>query len=96
MVLVAIWSIASGLLEITAGIELRRHIKNEVWLLFVGAVSIIFGFFVFINPIASVLAITFVIGIYAVIFGLFLVALAYKVKGFKPGLKKSPKKKKKR
>lgn len=94
--LIAVWTIGSGILEIIAGLELRKHIENEMWLLFVGFASIILGFFVFINPIVSALAITFVIGIYAVIFGLSLVALAYKVKDFRPAIKKSPRKKKKR
>lgn len=94
LILIAVWAIASGLLEIIAGLELRRHIKNEIWLLFVGVVSVLFGVFVFINPIASALAITFVIGIYAIIFGLFLVALAYRVKDYKPKTSSSKKKKK--
>lgn len=93
LVLVAVWAMGSGILEIIAGVELRRHIKDEIWLLFVGVVSIIFGFFVFINPIISALAITFVIGIYAIIFGTFLTALAYRVKGNKPSSKRVASKK---
>lgn len=96
LILVAVWAIGSGILEIIAGLELRRHIENEIWLLFIGIVSILFGIFVFIDPIASALAVTFVIGIYAVVFGVFLTALALKVKSYKPSFKKSRKKKKKR
>lgn len=94
LLLIAIWAIASGILEIIAAVELRKFIKNEIWLLFVGIVSILFGIFVFINPVVSALAITFVIGIYAVVFGLFLIALSQKVK--KLPVKKSPSKKKKK
>lgn len=96
LLLIGVWAIASGILEIVAAIELRRHIKNELWLLFVGIVSIIFGVFVFVNPIVSALAITFVIGIYAIVFGLFLVALAMRVKDLTSGSKSPSKKKKKR
>jgi uncharacterized membrane protein HdeD (DUF308 family) len=95
LLLISIWAIASGILEIIAGIELRKHIKNEIWLMFVGIISILFGVFVFINPIVAALAITFVIGIYAIIFGLFLIALAQRVKTLTPK-KSSSKKKKKR
>lgn len=95
LVLIALWAIGTGILEIVAGLELRRHIANEIWLIFVGAVSIIFGVFVFINPVVSALAITFVIGIYAMIFGLFLIALAYRVKDYRPKTSASKKRKKK-
>lgn len=95
LLLIGIWAIATGILEIIAGVELRKHIKNEIWLLFVGIISIIFGIFVFVNPIISALAITFVIGIYAIVFGFFLIALAMRVKDLKP-LRSSAKKRKKR
>ncbi len=95
LLLIAIWAIGSGILEIIAAIELRKYVENEIWLLFVGIVSILFGVFVFINPIESALAITFVIGIYAVVFGLFLIALSQRVKTLS-GPRKSVKKKKKR
>ncbi|MFI5265599.1 MAG: HdeD family acid-resistance protein [Candidatus Levyibacteriota bacterium] len=88
LILIAVWAIASGILEILAGLELRRHIENEVWLLFIGVTSVLVGLLVLVNPVESALAITFVIGMYAVIFGLFLVALALKVKNFRPALKK--------
>jgi uncharacterized membrane protein HdeD (DUF308 family) len=83
ILLIGVWAIATGALEIIAGIELRRHILNEIWLLFVGIISILFGLFVFVSPIASALALTFVIGIYATVFGLFLIALGLKVKNAK-------------
>lgn len=93
LLLIAIWAIVSGIVELFAAVELRKLIKNEVWMVFVGLVSVIFGLFVFVNPIVSALAITFVIGIYALIFGLFLIALAMRVKVMRPS---TPTKKKKK
>lgn len=80
IMLLGIWALATGILEILSAIELRRHIANEIWLLFVGIVSVLFGIFVFINPVASALALTYVIGIYAIVFGLFLIALGVRVR----------------
>jgi uncharacterized membrane protein HdeD (DUF308 family) len=82
--LIGIWAIATGLLEVIAGIELRKHVANEIWLLFVGIVSILFGILVFVNPLISGIAITFVLGIYAVMFGVMLIALSQAVKNYKP------------
>lgn len=80
---VAIWAIVTGILEIIAALELRKYIKNEMWMLFVGIASIIFGLFVFMHPLASALAITFVFGIYAVMFGIFLMVLSQSLKSLK-------------
>ncbi len=82
--LIGVWAIATGVLEVIAGIELRKHIANEIWLLFVGIVSILFGILVFVNPIISGIAITFVLGVYAVMFGVMLIALSQAIKSFKP------------
>lgn len=84
LVLIGIWAIATGILEVIAGLELRKHIANEIWLLFVGIVSILFGVLVFVNPIISGIAITFVLGVYAVMFGVMLIALSQAVKSYKP------------
>lgn len=89
---VGVWAIISGIFEIIAAIELRKHIKNEFWLLFAGVVSVLFGVLVFKNPASAGLAIGFVIGMYALLFGLALIALSQKAKNYAPA--KSPRKKK--
>lgn len=83
LMLVGIWAIVTGILELIAAIELRKHIANELWLLFVGIVSILFGILVFVNPVISAIAITFLFGFYAIMFGLFLIALSQAVKSHK-------------
>lgn len=84
VLLVGIWAVATGIFEVIAGLELRKHIGDEIFLLFVGIVSIIFGFFVFVNPIAAGLALTWVIGVYALLFGSLLVALSIRLKNYRP------------
>ncbi len=96
ILVVGIWAIATGIFEIVAAIELRKQIKNEVYLFIMGAISILFGLMVFINPLVAGLAFTMVIGIYAIFFGILLTALAMKLKNYKTSTpKKSSKKKKK-
>lgn len=84
LILVGVWAIVTGILEVIAGLELRKHVANEIWLLFVGIVSILFGILVFVNPLISGIAITFVLGVYAVMFGVMLIALSQAVKSYKP------------
>lgn len=81
LLLIAVWAIATGILEILAGVSIRKHLGDEIFLLIVGVISVIFGAWIFMKPIASAIALAYAIGIYAVIFGIFLVLLAFKLKG---------------
>ena len=75
------WSIAIGVLQIVAAIKLRKEITGEFWLGLSGVVSILFAFFVIARPGEGALAIVWLIGIYALIFGIFLIAFAFRIKG---------------
>lgn len=79
---IAIWAIATGVLEIAAAIRLRREIEGEWWLILSGLVSVIFGTVLVAHPGAGALALLWLIGSFAVVFGVLLVVLALKARGF--------------
>lgn len=93
ILVIGIWAILTGILEIIAAYELRKHIADDVWMLFVGIASIIFGILVFLNPLTSALAITFVFGVYALMFGIFLLGLGQSIRNFHLSPTKSKRKK---
>jgi uncharacterized membrane protein HdeD (DUF308 family) len=80
--LIAFWAILTGVLEIVAGIRLRAVIANEILLILMGVVSILFGIFIIIFPGAGALAIIIWIGAYALVFGIILIALAFRLRSF--------------
>jgi uncharacterized membrane protein HdeD (DUF308 family) len=44
-----------------------------------GVASIIFGLALFINPLAGILAVVWIIGVYAIVFGALLIALGLRL-----------------
>jgi len=79
--LIAFWAIFTGVFEIVAAIRLRKLIANERLLLLMGAPSALFGLLILFAPCAGALAIVLWIGVYALMFGIVLLALAFRLRG---------------
>jgi uncharacterized membrane protein HdeD (DUF308 family) len=79
--LVAFWAMLTGIFEIIAGVRLRKAIANEWLLLVMGVLSFVFGLLILIAPVVGALAIVLWIGAYALVFGVFLLALAFRLRG---------------
>jgi uncharacterized membrane protein HdeD (DUF308 family) len=77
---IAFWAIARGVLDILAAIEFRKVIEGELLLGLAGLLSIAFGVFIILNPGAGALSILWVLATYAVLFGLTLVILSFRLK----------------
>lgn len=82
LILIAVWAIVTGVVEIAAAIQLRKMIRGEWMLALAGVFSILFGVLMFLNPAAGALSVVWLIGAYAVVFGALLVALGVRLHGF--------------
>jgi uncharacterized membrane protein HdeD (DUF308 family) len=81
---IAAWAVITGVFEILAAVRLRAEIDNE-WLLGLGGLaSVVFGAFLFVSPGAGILAVLWLIGGYAIFFGMVLVALAFRLRALGP------------
>lgn len=80
LMLIAAWSLAVGVLQLVAAVKLRKEITSELWLGLSGLVSILFAFFVIARPGEGALAVIWIIGSYSIIFGVILVAFAFRVR----------------
>ncbi len=77
---IAAWAVLTGIVEIVAAVRLRREIQGEWLLALSGALSLVFAAVLVVRPRAGALAITWVIGLYAVLFGGALLALAWRLR----------------
>ena len=78
---IAGWAIVTGGLEIVTAISLRREIDNEWMMILGGALSLLFGLLLAILPGVGLLSLTWLIGIYALIFGVAFIVLGFRVRG---------------
>jgi len=79
---IALWAIATGVLEIAAAIRLREVLQNEWLLILAGIVSVAFGVWLVARPEAGALAVLWAIGIYAIVFGVLVVLFAFKIRSY--------------
>lgn len=90
LVLVAIWAILTGVIELYAAIRLRRVIRNEWLLILSGAASVIFGILLLVFPGAGLLTLVWLVGAYALVFGVLLVALAFRLRSSRGAPRTAP------
>lgn len=76
----AVWAIATGLLEIAVAIQVRREITGKGWLVLSGLLSIAFGALLIARPGVGILSVLWLIAAYAVTFGALLTVLAFRMR----------------
>ena len=82
LMFIAAWAIVIGVVLIWGAIELRK-VLDDAWLLALdGVLSIAFGVILFARPGAGALALVWMIGWFAVVFGVIYIALAFRLKRF--------------
>jgi uncharacterized membrane protein HdeD (DUF308 family) len=78
--LIATWAIIKGIFELVGAVRLRKYIRHE-WLYIVGGlVSILFGVALIGRPVLGALAITWMLGIYGLIFGAVMLGLSFNLR----------------
>lgn len=86
---IAVWALITGIFEIVAAIQLRRVITGEWMLILGGVLSIIFGILLFVFPGAGAVSLVWMIGIYAIVFGISEIVFAFRLRGLKHEIEKA-------
>jgi uncharacterized membrane protein HdeD (DUF308 family) len=83
--LIASWAVVTGFFEILAALRLRKHIQGEWVLALAGVLSVLLGVIMFARPGEGLLFIVWVVGIYAILFGVALLVLALRLRQWSRG-----------
>jgi uncharacterized membrane protein HdeD (DUF308 family) len=84
--LIAAWAIISRVFEVIAAVGLREIIERGWLLVLDGILSVILGALLVIRPAAGALALTWLIGLYAILVGLLLFVLAFELRSVSKAL----------
>jgi len=79
LMFIAFWAIATGVMQIIGAIKLRKEIDNELFLILGGILSVVFGVVMLAQPGAGALALVLVIGGYAIVYGVLLIAFSLRL-----------------
>jgi uncharacterized membrane protein HdeD (DUF308 family) len=79
-VFIAAWVLVTGIFKLIASIQLRKQIEGELLLGLSGLVSIFFGLILLIRINAGAPNLVWLIGVYAIIFGILTILLGFKVR----------------
>jgi uncharacterized membrane protein HdeD (DUF308 family) len=80
LVLLAAWAIVMGSLMVSAAFRVDEA-YGRLWLALGGFAAVMFGFLVFVAPMAGALVVTWWLGAFALIFGILLLIFAFKLRG---------------
>jgi len=76
----AFTAIANGASSIVTGIKLRKEIKNEWTIVLGGILTVIFGILLLSKPLVGSVLFLWMLGIIAIVGGIAIISLAFKVK----------------
>jgi uncharacterized membrane protein HdeD (DUF308 family) len=79
VLLIAFWAILTGALELAAAFRLEVD-DGRWWLVFGGLVSLVYGALLILAPIIGAVVLTWWLGVYALVFGVSLVVLAFRLR----------------
>jgi uncharacterized membrane protein HdeD (DUF308 family) len=81
ILIIAAWSVVTGIVEIVLAVRLRRVIEGEVWMGLAGVASILFGVLLVVFPAAGALSLVWLIAAFALAFGVFQIGLGWRLRG---------------
>ena len=80
LVIIAVWAIFAGVVQIAAAIRLRKVIRNEWFLALSGTIALVLGLLLIVQPAEGAIALVVAIATFAIVWGLTLVVLGFRLR----------------
>ena len=80
---IGLWAIAIGVLQIVAAIRFRKYLEGEWLHALSGVLSLLFGIVLMARPAAGVVALVWIIGGFAIMFGVVLIGMALRLRSLR-------------
>jgi uncharacterized membrane protein HdeD (DUF308 family) len=80
VLLVALWSLAMGIFQIVAALRVRKSMRGEWMLILSGAVSVLFGAAMLLDPAAGAVALVWLTACYVMVFGVLLLFMGLRLR----------------
>ena len=80
LIYIAVWAIGMGVLQVIAAVRLRHDITGEWWLVLGGIAGVVFGILLIGNPAAGALAMMWLSGSFALVWGAMLMLGGFDVR----------------
>lgn len=77
---IALWCLVTGAFEIILAIRIRHEIENEWQLMLAGGLSMLLGVLMMVQPRIGFISIAWLVGFYALFFGLLMLGLGWKLR----------------
>ncbi len=78
--IISFWAIVRGAFEVAAYVPMRKQVKHAWVLVVSGLLSVAFGLLLIAWPVTGILAVIWMVGVYALITGGLLVGLAFSMR----------------
>jgi uncharacterized membrane protein HdeD (DUF308 family) len=78
---IAGWALWTGVFQMVVGVRCRKEIEGEWRLIVSGALSVVFGLWLFVAPGDGALALVWLIGSYAIVLGIVVIWLGLRLRG---------------
>jgi uncharacterized membrane protein HdeD (DUF308 family) len=80
LLLIAVWALVTGVLQIVDAIRLRKVMTNEWFYIVTGALTALLGVILIVNPAAGAMAFVITIGVFAILWGVVLVLFSLRLR----------------
>jgi uncharacterized membrane protein HdeD (DUF308 family) len=90
IMLIWVWAIVTGVLQIVEAIRLRKEISGDVWLALSGLVTVFFGVIVWLTPFFDAIRLAKLIAAFALIWGVFEILLGRELRATRRGRLEGP------